>query len=95
MKSTGYIVKSMYLTEDEKYYYPYNTEKIEKKDGVKVFGGLEELVPDVYLNYLLLQRKNWRIKRFQKYCLIHSGRLISGYIGRQCSHFRDGHLHLK
>ena len=55
MKSTAYIDKSTYITEDEKYYYPYNTEKIEKKDGVKVFGGLEEVVPDVYLNYLLLK----------------------------------------
>ena len=55
MKSTGYIVKSMYIEEDEKYYYPYNKEKIEKKDGVKVFGGLEEVTPYVYLNYLLLK----------------------------------------
>ena len=55
LDSQMYLSKSEYITEDEKYYYPYDKEKIEKKDGVKVFGGIHEVSPNYYFNYLLLK----------------------------------------
>lgn len=53
LDSQLYSTKSMYITEDREYYYPFGKEK---KDGVKVFGGMYEMIPNVYLNYLLFRK---------------------------------------
>ena len=46
------------------------------------------------LSQLFIHRKQiLKIRRFQMYYLNHSGRLISGYIGRLCSHSRNGLAH--
>ena len=47
----------------------------------------------LYLSFLLRQKKIWKIKKYQMFYQIHSGKRTFGYIGKQCLLFKDGLQH--